>query len=161
MASPCSRSERHCRSWPPAVSSALKGETEIGFGNVIGSNVFNTMAVMGIAGLVGPVKVIPGADSLIHIDFPIVIGFSVAMVVLPVLFRGEKARGKAAFLLLGYVTYTAYLLLTGRDVGAGADSGLMSASLTGERCAGQPVQQPARRRSRPSLHPRDRPVGRG
>jgi cation:H+ antiporter len=99
------------------VSSALKGHAEIGFGNVIGSNVFNTLAVMGIAGLVRPFGATEQANAelaaALHRDFPAVLVFSLVLVALPFLFRNTAGRLAGSLMLAGYVGFMLLVVIQG------------------------------------------------
>ncbi|MFT5287299.1 MAG: cation:H+ antiporter [Planctomycetota bacterium] len=99
------------------LGGAFKGESDISIGNVVGSNVFNLLAVLGIVGLIQPL--VPGAeadDSLrlafgesLNVDFPIVLGFSLAAVLFPWLPGGGRLKG---FLLLaGFVSYITWRVM--------------------------------------------------
>jgi cation:H+ antiporter len=99
------------------VSGALKGHVDISIGNVVGSNVFNVLGVVGVVALIRPFG---GAaepvvqDALRHnlvVDFPIVLGFSLGAILITA-FGGERGgRAKALLLLAAYSGYTAYLFL--------------------------------------------------
>ena len=98
------------------VGSALKRESDISIGNVIGSNVFNCLAVIGVAGLVRPFEM--GGEALademgdvLERDFPINLAFAVALIVVPRLAAGRLGRVKGAFLFLSGLGYMAYLLI--------------------------------------------------
>ncbi len=97
------------------LASALKGEREIGLGNVVGSNVFNVLAVVGIAALVRPVGGDPEVDqalaNALALDFPVVLAFSLAVIALPILLVRDGGRLSAAILLAGYVAYVGYLFV--------------------------------------------------
>jgi cation:H+ antiporter len=78
-------------------------------GNVIGSNVFNILMVLGLCGLVAPhgVAVSPAA---LHFDIPVMIAVAVAC--LPVFFLDDAiTRWEGGVLLLYYAAYVAYLCL--------------------------------------------------
>jgi cation:H+ antiporter len=96
------------------VTSARRGHPEIGFGNVIGSNVFNTLAVMGIAGLIRPFAG-PEAEgqlaAALSSDFPVVMGFSLVLVTLPLIFKQSAGKAPGYLLALAYVGYMAWILL--------------------------------------------------
>jgi cation:H+ antiporter len=88
------------------IASALKGQTEIGLGNVVGSNVFNVLVAIGAAGIVRPIGA-SGADGALieetlRSDIPLVLAFSLAAAVLPRLGAG---RWMGAVLLIGYVAF--------------------------------------------------------
>ena len=102
------------------LGAAFKGEKDISLGNVIGSNVFNVLAVMGIVALIQPLAPASfddeGAGNLerafrwaLDEDFWVVLGFSVMAVALPVLGGASYGRLKGAVLLLAYVGYSAWL----------------------------------------------------
>ena len=90
------------------VSSARKGHAEIGLGNVVGSNLFNTLAVVGIAGLVKPFEGAEGSPWIETVDYAqgidifVNLGFTAALFTLP--FIG-KSRGKALVLLVAWLVY--------------------------------------------------------
>ncbi len=96
------------------IGSARRGHAGIGLGNVIGSNLFNTLAVMGVAGLVKPIALVPSEVQSCQIrDLPTTLGFSIALLVLPFALKG-KGRAQAVLLLAGYVAYVSSLVLQGR-----------------------------------------------
>jgi cation:H+ antiporter len=84
------------------VASALKGQTEIGVGNVVGSNVFNVLVAVGAAGVVQPF-VDESAEAALWSDIPAVLLFSFAAILLPRL--GSSARWKGAALFAGYLAF--------------------------------------------------------
>lgn len=93
------------------VMSARRGEPEIGFGNVIGSNVFNVLAVMGVAGLIQPFEGDGASAELrnaLSSDFPVAMAFSVVLVALPLLFRKKVGTLPGALLTVGYLAYMAW-----------------------------------------------------
>jgi cation:H+ antiporter len=93
-----------------SVIAPIRGEREIAAGNVIGSNIFNIMGVLGIASIVAPVG-IKISSVVIRFDIPVMI--VVAIACLPIFFTGGVISRKEGALLLGYyVTYTLYLILT-------------------------------------------------
>lgn len=91
------------------VSSAFKGQHEIGYGNVVGSNVFNALGVTGIAAAVHPLSG-EGIDHALHADFPVAMGFSLVLVTLPFLFKNTAGRLPGVLLVMGYVVYVGVLL---------------------------------------------------
>ena len=98
------------------VGSALKGHKDISFGNVIGSNVFNSLAVIGIAGLIAPIdgtqpEVAREISSAVTRDFPLNIAFSLGLIGIPWVLAGRQLRSKAAALILGYLGYIALVCL--------------------------------------------------
>lgn len=100
-----------------SVIASVKGERDIAVGNVIGSNLFNILAVLGLAGLVAPGGV-PVASSMIEVDFPIMLAVAVAC--LPVFFTGHLIARWEGFVFLGYyVAYTTFLVFNATGSGAG------------------------------------------
>lgn len=92
-----------------SILAAIRGERDIAVGNVIGSNLFNLMGVLGIAALVSP-DGIPVRESVQHFDLAIM--FAVALVCLPVLFTGHViARWEGGLFFAYYIFYTLWLLL--------------------------------------------------
>ena len=95
------------------IASARKGHTEIGLGNIVGSNVFNTLAVVGISGLVAPFQASGAEDdrwpeavgNALQRDLPVNAAFALMLAFGPFLFRGRFARQRAAFLLVAWLTY--------------------------------------------------------
>jgi cation:H+ antiporter len=91
-----------------SVVAALKGERDIAVGNVVGSNIFNLMCVLGVTSLVAP-DGIPASGTAISQDLPIMV--LVAMACLPVFLVGHAIeRWEACFLLAFYVLYAGFLI---------------------------------------------------
>lgn len=93
------------------VAAARKGEHDIAIGNVVGSNMFNLLAVVGIAGAIAPMPTVPA--ELITRDWPMVMGLTIALFIFGYGFRGRQGRinrFEGAALLLAYVVYTGYLI---------------------------------------------------
>ncbi len=89
-----------------SLVAAARGERDIAVGNVIGSNLFNLLFVLGGAAMIVPV---PVADQAIHLDFPVALGAAVLCV--PVFFTGSRvSRLEGALFLGGYVLYVAWLI---------------------------------------------------
>ena len=92
-----------------SVLAAARGERDIAVGNVIGSNIFNLLAVLGVGSVIAPggVPVSPGALTF---DMPVMI--AVAVATLPIFFTGYAiARWEGAVFLAYYAAYTTYLVL--------------------------------------------------
>lgn len=95
-----------------SIIAARKGEHDIALGNVIGSNLFNTLAVVGIAGAVAPMKV---PSEVFWRDGMVMIGVTVVLFVFGYGFRGREGRinrWEGAVLLSGFFAYTGYLVTT-------------------------------------------------
>ncbi|WP_053616742.1 calcium/sodium antiporter [Nocardiopsis sp. NRRL B-16309] len=92
-----------------SVVAALRGERDMAVGNIVGSNVFNIGAVLGLAALVSPGG-IPIAPAALRFDLPIMV--AVALVLLPIaLTRLEVVRWEGGLLVGFYAAYIAYLVV--------------------------------------------------
>jgi cation:H+ antiporter len=94
-----------------SVIAARRGEHDIALGNVLGSNLFNTLAVVGIAGMIHPMAT--GAD-VFNRDIPVMTGLTVSLFLFGYGFRGPGRvnRLEGAVLLACYVAYTVGLATT-------------------------------------------------
>jgi cation:H+ antiporter len=94
-----------------SVVAAIRGERDIAVGNVVGSNIFNILCVLGLASLVSPSGVNVSKQALLF-DVPVMIAIAVG--VLPVFFSGYQiSRLNGAVFLTFYVAYLVYLFLYG------------------------------------------------
>ncbi len=92
-----------------SVVAAVRGQRDIAVGNVVGSNLFNILAVMGMAALVAPAG-IGVSTAVLGFDLPVMTAVAVAC--LPIFFTGRAiARWEGALFLGYYIAYTAYLIL--------------------------------------------------
>jgi len=93
-----------------SVIAARKQEHDIALGNVLGSNLFNTLAVVGIAGTIHPMAV--PADVLTR-DLPVMAVLTVSLFVIGFGFRGPGRinRIEGALLLCAFIAYTAWLIV--------------------------------------------------
>ncbi|MPZ99811.1 MAG: calcium/sodium antiporter [Dehalococcoidia bacterium] len=99
-----------------SIVASIRGERDIAVGNVVGSNIFNILSVLGASSLVAPVA-IPVADSAMRVDIPVMI--AVALACLPIFFTGWViARWEGALLIAMYGGYVLYLYLDATDNGA-------------------------------------------
>jgi cation:H+ antiporter len=96
-----------------SIVAALRGERDIAVGNVVGSNTFNILGVLGLSGMVSP-EGLSVAQSLLSFDMPVMI--AVALACLPVFFTGNLiARWEGGVFLAYYAAYTTYLLLAAQQ----------------------------------------------
>ncbi|HUF13967.1 MAG TPA: calcium/sodium antiporter [Longimicrobiales bacterium] len=92
-----------------SIVAAIRGERDMAVGNIVGSNIFNTLAILGAAAMLAPdgIGVPPAALSF---DLPVMI--AVALVCLPIFFNGQVIQRWEGMLLVGfYIAYTVYLAL--------------------------------------------------
>ncbi|MFO7763497.1 MAG: calcium/sodium antiporter [Wenzhouxiangellaceae bacterium] len=94
-----------------SLIAARKGEHDIALGNVVGSNLFNTLAVVGIAGSIHPMSIDP---AVLYRDLPVMAVLTVSLFVLGYGWRGNGHinRIEGGILLAAYIGYTAYLVVT-------------------------------------------------
>ncbi|MBD8511180.1 calcium/sodium antiporter [Photobacterium sp. WH24] len=95
-----------------SVAAARKGEHDIAIGNVVGSNMFNILAVIGIAGVISPISGI-GVEVFAR-DWAVMMGLTVALVVMCMGFRGPGRinRFEGLLLLIAIVAYNLFLFST-------------------------------------------------
>ncbi len=91
-----------------SVMSALKGEDDMAVGNVLGSNMFNLLAVLALPGLILPSTL---DAAVMQRDFPVMIGLTIALFVMAYGFRGPGRinRIEGGLLLAAFVAYMAWL----------------------------------------------------
>ena len=88
-----------------SVVAAVRDEASFSVGNVVGSNIYNVLAVIGILALIAPVDVSPGVRAF---EFPVLVGFSLLLVGL--MYRGRRlSRLDGAVLVVAYAVFV-YLL---------------------------------------------------
>jgi cation:H+ antiporter len=98
-----------------SIQAARAGDPAIALGNVIGSNIFNVLFILGLSAVITPLVV---SERLVRRDVPVMIGVSV----LTFLFAsdGNLERLEGAILLTGIVLYVSILILRARSRGAAA-----------------------------------------
>ena len=94
-----------------SIAAARKGENDLALGNIIGSNLFNTLAVVGLAAIVSPMDAIEKAVA--YRDMPLMIALTVALIVLGFRRKGDGRLNRiaGAILLAVYVGYLALLIV--------------------------------------------------
>jgi cation:H+ antiporter len=92
-----------------SVVAAIRGERDIAVGNVVGSNIFNILCVLGLSSVVSPAG-IAVSPAAMRFDIPVMI--AVALACLPIFFAGYRiSRANGVLFLTMYAGYLAYLLL--------------------------------------------------
>lgn len=94
-----------------SIIAAIKNEHDIALGNIIGSNLFNTLAVVGIAGSIAPMEV---SFEVLTRDMTVMCALTVALLIFAL---GKKAKARinrfeGALLVISYIAYTVYLIST-------------------------------------------------
>jgi cation:H+ antiporter len=88
-----------------SVVAAIKGEADIAIGNVVGSNIFNILCILGLSSIVSPIQCV-GIDA---VDF--IVMTLTAVVLWPIMKTGLRiSRMEGVFLLLSYAAYTTWLI---------------------------------------------------
>ena len=119
-----------------SVQSAYAGQANIAFGNVVGSNIFNVLFILGISAAITPLVV---AQQLVRLDVPLMIGVSLLVYLLG--WNGEINRLEGGMLFAGMIAYTAFSIRQSRkesqqvrdeyaaEFGGGATRGVRQAIL--------------------------------
>lgn len=84
-----------------SLIAAFRRQSEIAIGNIVGSNIFNLLGILGVTALIAP---IPVAPRFLTFDLPVMIGVSLVLTFL-LLTRPVLGRGMGVAMLLGYVVY--------------------------------------------------------
>jgi len=88
-----------------SVVAARKGHADLSVGNIVGSNIFNIMAILGISSLISGITV----SEKVLVDVGIMLAFS--LVLIPIMRSGFViSRKEGVFLIAGYIGYVMFLL---------------------------------------------------
>lgn len=87
-----------------SVAAALKKEMEISIGNIIGSNIFNILSVLGLSAFIRPIEF---DFTQYRIDFMVMIAFATILVILIRPRKGQSLLGRAAGMLM-FAAYAVY-----------------------------------------------------
>jgi len=128
-----------------SLQSSLRGQPDIALGNVVGSNVFNILGVLGVSGLVsGQGVAVTGAALLL--DIPVMIAVAVAC--LPIFFTGHRiARWEGGLFFGFFLAYSAsssFLSVPFAAGHSGSPQQLPVARRLSQRTASQPAAAPIR-----------------
>ena len=91
-----------------SVIAATRGHSDIAVGNVVGSNIFNVLLILGASSLAGPIT---GTPSALALDLAVLGGMTV-VAALVIRTRAQVSRVEATILLVGYVAFLSALALT-------------------------------------------------
>ena len=90
--------------------AARKGEADIAIGNIIGSNIFNILSVLGFTALIQPIEL--SDQALLYIDFPISLLFTLLLIPLMGVLKSDRLdRVEGAILLISYIIFMTYLFI--------------------------------------------------
>lgn len=94
-----------------AITSALKNEHDLAIGNVVGSNLFNTLGVLAIPGLVYPTEL---AEGVLMRDMPITLGLTILLFITAYGFRGQGRinRFEGGLLFSAFIAYQILLFFS-------------------------------------------------
>lgn len=93
-----------------SVIAVRRGQSDIAIGNVVGSNIFNTLWILGVTAIVKPIPVVSSG----YIDILVCLGVTIFLFF--ILFVGKKhvlERWQGALFVLGYLAYIGYLIWRG------------------------------------------------
>ena len=92
-----------------SIVAGVRGQRDIAVGNVVGSNIYNILMVLGFAAVASP-RGLPVAPAAINFDLPVMLAVAVAC--LPIFFSGYRVGRIEGGMFLGYwAAYTAYVIL--------------------------------------------------
>jgi cation:H+ antiporter len=95
-----------------SISAARKGEDDLAIGNIIGSNLFNTLGVVGLAGVIQPMSI---PAEILHRDWPLMAILTASLLILgynKAAGSGRINRLEGGILVAIYGGYTVYLINT-------------------------------------------------
>lgn len=93
-----------------SLMAARKGEADIAIGNVIGSNIFNILSVLGFTALIQPIEL--SDQALLYVDFPISLLFTLLLIPLMGVLKSDRLdRIEGAVLLGFYIIFMTYLFI--------------------------------------------------
>ncbi|HSK17508.1 MAG TPA: calcium/sodium antiporter [Longimicrobiales bacterium] len=91
-----------------SVVAGVRGQRDIAVGNIIGSNIFNILAVLGISGALSP-RGIPVSNAALTLDLPVMV--AVAVLCVPIFRKHAITRWEGLLFVAYYVIYAGYLVL--------------------------------------------------
>ena len=91
-----------------SVVAGLRGQRDIAVGNIIGSNIFNILAVLGISGVLAP-NGIPVSNAALTLDLPVMV--AVAVLCVPIFRKHAITRWEGLLFVAYYVIYAGYLVM--------------------------------------------------
>ncbi|PSF08958.1 calcium/sodium antiporter [Marinobacter halophilus] len=95
-----------------AIAAVRKNEHDLILGNIVGSGIFNTLAVVGLAAAIQPLAVAP---EVLYRDWTLMLALTMALLLMGFGLSGKRklvSRGNGVVLIVVYVAYTGYLFST-------------------------------------------------
>ncbi len=103
-----------------SINSAVSGMNDLSLGNVVGSNIFNTLFILGISSLIVPLAI---SREMKKLDIPIMVGlYSVLIVFMAVISPGNLTRLESIILLVLFVSYMVFLVVRAKKTGVGEEA---------------------------------------
>ncbi|WDI35174.1 calcium/sodium antiporter [Entomospira entomophila] len=96
-----------------SIVAATKRQHDMALGNIIGSNIFNTLVVVGIAGVINPIQAID--PMIIRRDIPVMLGFSLLLLIFALSFKKEYRISRIEGVIF-LILYIAYLMLLSKTL---------------------------------------------
>ena len=93
-----------------SIVAAKKGESDISMGNVIGSNIFNILFVLGVSSVIAPIKIAAGDVTNSLYDL-IILSLVTLLIYIPVAKTKKVSRILGVLMVIAYVIYTAYIII--------------------------------------------------
>jgi cation:H+ antiporter len=104
-----------------SLTAALRGSGAVALGNVVGSNILNIALIVGVAAVIRPIAV---HLSALRVEWPVMLGFTVATIVMAG--DGTIGRVDGTVLLLALFVFIGFLMRTARKRAASPDGGILS-----------------------------------
>ncbi len=97
-----------------SIIAAVRRESDLALGNVVGSNIFNSLIVLPTSGLISQIPIPPGGIS------DLIVSLLLAAFLIPIFIFGEAKMGRktGCFLLIAYATYVVARVLHDKNLGA-------------------------------------------
>ena len=93
-----------------SLMAARKGEADLAIGNIIGSNIFNILSVLGFTACIQPIEL--SDQALLYVDFPISLLFTLLLIPLMGVLKSDRLdRIEGALLLVSYIVFMIYLFV--------------------------------------------------
>ncbi|WP_404342452.1 calcium/sodium antiporter [Pseudoalteromonas mariniglutinosa] len=90
------------------IAGVLKNEDDLALGNIVGSNIFNILAVLPLAGIINPSIIDPSAANR---DALVMLGATIALIAMSLNFKGSRRinRVEGGLLLIAFIAYQSYI----------------------------------------------------